>query len=98
MATYTSKPYTVEAIQFTGTNLEAIVAFVDKDLLAIKVEYPPNNTLMTLETTSGVTQAQVGYWVINNEKDLWYCMSDKDFKDTFVAGTPKEDEPQEKAR
>jgi len=93
---YRKKPIIIEAIQWTGDNVEEILDFVGSDSASIIAEFDTDQTpsidtslLGTLEirTLEGVMTASIGDWVIEepfptDDRQFYPCKSDI-FEETY---------------
>lgn len=71
---YRKKPVVIEAIKWTGNNIEEVVNFA-KDHLSIQyLDYPPSVHIYTLE---GTMKANIGDYIIKGVQEEFYpCKSD----------------------
>lgn len=76
MARYKTKPCEIEAIQWTGLNLEEIKAFVGEALICKVVEGRPHVS-MKIKTLEGDMQASEGDYIIKGLRgDFHPCKPD----------------------
>jgi hypothetical protein len=82
MGSYTSKPTQVDAIQWTGQNIEEIVAFVQPTgLKSISVDF--TTTVLQFDTNGEFVKMNQYDWTMIGEKDRWYTCSDEEFHEEF---------------
>lgn len=73
---FRKKPVEIEAIQWTGENTGAVMAFAPAGVIAYDPGYNFPHTL-TIRTLGGKTTADVGDWIIRGIKDEYYpCKPD----------------------
>ncbi len=78
---YTKKPLTIEAIQWTGNNLQEIDDFIS--LSATKYGFTPNDESMFIETIEGKMTAQKGDYIIQGVKGEFYPCKPDIFEVTY---------------
>lgn len=79
---YRKKPVVVEAIQWTGDNMDAISQFVGEDLVPMGDEYE-TSTEVGIFTLEGVMTAHVGDWIIKGVKGEFYPCKPDIFEETY---------------
>lgn len=79
---YITKPVVIEAVQWTGTNLEEIKSFVDNDSLNYEtygtdVSNGLPQIAMSIDTLEGTMSASVGDYIIKGLRGEFYpCKPD----------------------
>lgn len=72
MAQYKKKPVVIEAVQWNGTNLDEVRAFVPEEVRYNKVSEP-----MGIKTLEGVLTISINDWIIRGVKGEFYpCKPD----------------------
>lgn len=95
---YRKKPVAIEAIQWTGSNLEEIKAFVGQDLIydiydaAWKAEQAPPYISIKIKTLEGVMSASVGDYIIKGVDGEFYPCKPDIFEKMYDI-VNEEDEP-----
>ena len=88
---YRKKPVVIEAVQWTGINLEEIKAFVGKDLqydiidTAWEVGKGAPHILMTVHTLEGDHECTKGDFIIKGVKGEFYPCKPDIFEKTYEA-------------
>lgn len=79
MAKYRKKPVVIEAVQFDGTNCDAVEAFIGKPI-EWKTSSPPIGCIETLE---GVMKARAGDYIIRGVQGEFYPCKPDIFEATY---------------
>lgn len=82
MPKFRKKPVVIEAVQFTGSNDDEIIAFC-KDAYRQKGLEHPN--IIFIPTLEGVMSAGENDWIIKGVKGEFYPCKDEIFKKTYDA-------------
>lgn len=88
---YRKKPVTIEAVQWTGINLEEIKSFVGKDLeydiidTAWKVGKGAPKVSMKIKTLEGTMEASIGDFIIKGVNSEYYPCKPDIFEKTYDA-------------
>lgn len=88
--TFIKKPVTVQAIQFTGDNLEEVVDFVGKDILFTLDSL--GKPCLFINTLEGANNAFVGDWIIRGVKGEFYPCKPDIFELTYDEKNPEKEE------
>lgn len=78
MARYRKKPVVIDAVQFTGENLDELRRFVPEEVRDNRVGHP-----LGIWTPEGVMSVSVGDWIIKGVKGEFYPCKDDIFKMTY---------------
>lgn len=79
MAKFRKKPVVIEAVQWTGKNLNEIFSFTDSE--AITNDFLEN--YLEIETLEGVMKASKGDWIIKGVKGEFYPCKPDIFEATY---------------
>lgn len=85
--TFRKKPIEVQAIQWTGDNLEAVRAFLGT---AMPYNQPDAENVIWVETLEGMIGYTVGYWLIKGVEDERYGCKAEVFARTYEQVTGDE--------
>ena len=80
--TFRKKPVLVEAIQYTGGNVNALVAF-SKGVVKPNLDSASGIHLPTVETLEGTMKISIDDWLIRGTEGEFYPCKPKPFKVTF---------------
>ena len=80
MTKYRKKPIIIEAVQWTGDNLEELRDFVPEEFRYNKVSEP-----MGIRTLEGVMTVSVGDWIIKGIQGEFYPCKPDIFEATYEA-------------
>lgn len=75
---YTKKPVTIEAVQWTGENIEEIRKFTGLDLLQV-----PDYGGIYIHTLEGTHRAEVGDYIIRGVRGEFYPCKPDIFRETY---------------
>lgn len=78
-ATFRKKPVEIQAIQWTGENVEALLQFVADDSMYFGMDQYDNITDLFISTLEGDMKANVGDWIIRGLKGEYYPCSNEIF-------------------
>lgn len=78
-ATFRKKPVEIQAIQWTGENVEALIQFVADDSLYFGMDQYDHITDLFITTLEGDMKANVGDWIIRGLKGEYYPCSNEVF-------------------
>lgn len=86
MAQYQQNPITVEAMQWTGDNWQAVKAWFESVHAAApgRLSHIPDTTDLLLETYSLRAPIAVSDWIIANENGAVYMCNDETFQQRFT--------------
>jgi len=79
---FRKKPVEIEAIQWTGDNMEAISQFVGEDLVPMEDEHEAQ-TKIGIVTLEGVMTASIGDWIIKGVNGEFYPCKPDIFQKTY---------------
>lgn len=79
MAKYVRKPVVIDAVQWTGENIQEILDFAGKAVLTIMKKNQP----FQIQTLEGKYTVSVGDWVIRGVKGEYYPCKPDIFKLTY---------------
>lgn len=79
MAKFRKKPVVVEAVQWTGNNLDEIRAFMGAPKLSVIAQY------LKIRTLEGELDATPGDWIIKGVKGEFYPCKPDVFERTYKA-------------
>ena len=89
MGKYRKKPVTIDAEQWTGDNMEAILKFLgDTQIAADKNHYVDEQRLpggLIIKTLEGEHQAAIGDWIIKGVQGEFYPCKPDVFEATYEA-------------
>jgi hypothetical protein len=90
MGKYRKKPVVIEAVQWTGENLDEVKDFLGKDFVGIAPDLGGEEAVLvrTLEGHSGFDQAPQGWWIIRGVKGEHYGCRDDIFLATYEPVVP----------
>lgn len=83
MPRFRKKPVVIEAVQFTGTNRDEVLAFAGKDINDTVVEGDVRFPAMFIPTLEGVMEASVGDWIIRGVAGELYPCKPEIFEATY---------------
>ena len=86
---FIKKPVTIQAIQFTGDNLEEVVDFVGKDILFTLDSL--GKPCLFINTLEGVLNVSVGDWIIRGVKGEFYPCKPDIFELTYDEKDPEKE-------
>jgi hypothetical protein len=75
---YRKKPVVIEAVQWTGNNLDELKSFVPREVRHDKINQP-----MGIITLEGVMTITEGDWIIKGIKDEFYPCKPDIFEATY---------------
>jgi len=79
---FRKKPVEIEAIQWTGDNMEAISQLVGEDLVPMEDEHEAQ-TKIGIVTLEGVMTASIGDWIIKGVNGEFYPCKPDIFQKTY---------------
>jgi len=79
---YRKRPVIVEAVQFTGNNVDIIKEWVSKKELDTVKTYPESSSLF-IYTLEGIMEARVDDWIIKGINGEFYPCKPDIFKNTY---------------
>jgi hypothetical protein len=79
MPKYTKKPITIEAVQWTGVNINEVVDFCP----SIIIRFQGGMRLMYIPTQEGIMEASIGDFIIKGIKGEFYPCKPDIFKETY---------------
>lgn len=85
--TFIKKPVTVQAIQLTSDNWEAVADFVGKDVRFTLDSF--GKPYLIINTPEGAHNAFVGDWIIRGVKGEFYPCKPDIFEQTYDEKIPK---------
>lgn len=77
--TFRKKPVEIQAVQWTGENIEEMVTFVKDDSLYFAMDEHEQITDLFITTLEGDMKANVGDWIICGLKGEYYPCSNEIF-------------------
>lgn len=78
-AIFRKKPVEIQAMQWTGENIEALLQFVADDSMYFGMDQYDNITDLFISTLEGDMKANVGDWIIRGLKGEYYPCSNEIF-------------------
>lgn len=81
---YRKKPVVIEAIQYTGPNINEVAEFVGEDL-ELMGRYLPDSDYYEIETLEGTMRADHGDWIIKGVNGEFYPCKPDIFAKTYEA-------------
>ena len=79
---YRKKPVVIDAVQFTGDNLDEIEAFVGKNLVG-KMYLNDKVYDLAIRTREGLMSAYTGDWIIKGVHGEFYPCAPDIFEETY---------------
>lgn len=83
MGKYQKKPIVIEALQFTGDNIDEITAFIGNTRQAVIKDENGYPTAIIIKTLEGNHRASLNDWIIKGIKNEFYPCKPDIFKATY---------------
>lgn len=85
---YRKKPVEIEAMQYTGPNINDVAEFVGDEWVQSGGKWSENSDFYEIETLEGAMRADVGDWIIKGVNGEFYPCKPDIFIETYEAVEP----------